>query len=161
MNREHINTINHINELVKKFNLILQEEYKIKTLSTDFKNEDQYLDFKNRNHFEYMYPKQVDKSGVYFILGFNSAEISKTCLYIGKASMNNSIGNRLDYYLKNSTTNSHNNILYHNKGNQFIEFLTVLPIDKENSFIAPALEEYLIKNWKEATCDLLNTIGNS
>lgn len=141
-------------------NLILQNEFIVDKISTEL-NSDNYLDFKNKNHFEFSYPKNVDKSGVYLFFSFNKDEKDKTCLYIGKASMNNSIGNRLDSYLKNSTTISLNNIIYHNKGNQLIEYLTVIPFDKTLSFLAPALEEFLIKNWKETNCDLLNTVGNS
>ncbi len=162
MIRNHEPVVSHINELILRFNQYLSSKFKINEIKFDLsEEEDNFLNFVNRRHFHYEYPKYANYKGVYFFFGFNKEELPKTCLYIGKSSMNNAISSRLNDYLGSTDITRFEEIDYHTKGNQFIELLTYIPFDNEHSFLAPALEEFLIRNWELESCNLVNTIGNS
>lgn len=94
----------------------------------------------------------TDRAGIYLI--FASSE---DLLYIGKASMNNSIGARLGEYF--GSDNDLKTCKVKNSSGWTLEphsFITVaVPIDC--SFEAPALEEFLIKRFGKLLPD--NTVG--
>jgi hypothetical protein len=161
MARDFENVITHINELIDNFNLHLRNYQVAKLDMKQINNPKRVLDFENKPFGQYGYPENANMQGVYFFFAFNFQLQTNTCLYVGKASMNNSLGRRLDNYMSTSKENNVVPNYFHYKGNQVISMLTFITFEKEYSFIVPALEEYLIKNWRSDTCGLLNTIGNS
>lgn len=158
MSRDYNEVIDHINALIDSFNEQLKS-FKINKLESNYDSNPKYLSFKGKEFTQYTYPANADKKGVYFFMGYNITEHSKTCLYIGKASNNNSIGSRLDNYLINAELQHHVDDYFHYKGNQLIAYLTFIDFPNEYRFFAPALEEFLILNWNNPNCDLLNSVG--
>jgi len=94
-------------------------------------------------------------AGVYFILNAKSEVI-----YVGKASNNNSIGRRLDGYFKKQPNDKTQWQLSAGDGQKFKDLdptsIAVLVIkDYEFAWLAPAIEEFLIKKLNPPA----NTVG--
>jgi hypothetical protein len=94
-----------------------------------------------------------DKGGVYFIFALNNNR--KPTVYIGKSSMNQSIGQRLAYH---SYGFKKEDKAWVWGDNYTVEAIKIIPLPKENVFIAPSLEEFLIVELKGEK--LSNSIGN-
>ena len=94
-----------------------------------------------------------DKAGVYIILNQDMQ-----VLYIGKASMSNTIGGRLNSYFAYEDDKKTCKVKSQNwKGEPC--FIATVAVDDSMTFEAPALEEYLIKNFSSSLID--NTIGTN
>ena len=79
-----------------------------------------------------------DDAGVYFVFG-EDAEL----LYIGKASMYHCVGKRLSTYFGTERGTGNCELLQKWEGNPM--YVAVLPVSKDMTFEAAAIEEYLIK----------------
>lgn len=94
-----------------------------------------------------------DKAGVYIILSQDMQ-----VLYIGKASMSNTIGARLaSYFTYEDDKETCKVKSQYWRGNP--QFIATVAVDDSMTFEAPALEEYLIKNFSSSLID--NTIGTN
>lgn len=93
----------------------------------------------------------ANKRGVYLILG---AKLQ--VLYVGKASMNNTIGNRISSYFsyaEDKVTCKVNSQYWSEEP----KYILTIAVPDEMSFEAPAIEEYLIKSFGKLLPD--NTVG--
>lgn len=96
------------------------------------------------------YP-QAENQGVYLIMSEQ-----KSVLYIGKASMNNTLGSRISSYFSYTQDKKACQV----KSLDWSEkprFICTIAVPDKMSFEAPALEEYLIKKFSRELSD--NTIG--
>jgi hypothetical protein len=95
----------------------------------------------------------ADQPGIYAFLS-ETGEI----IYIGKASMSNTLGSRLSAYTKYGEKNSDGSAtcqLKHSGWNPEPRYVVTVGLKKEFSFEAPAIEEYLIIRLSPSN----NTIG--
>ena len=97
------------------------------------------------------YPN-TDRQGVYLICGENL-----NLLYVGKASMNNSLGARLASYFAYDSDGKTCKVKHGDNWSQKPHFVITVAVPRESSFEAPALEEYLIGQFADSLPD--NTIG--
>ena len=162
--KNHDLAINEINRLVEEFNSYLQNNRMVKTLNTDYSHSNlHYLHFENLEKNAYQF--QLDnyrnpyKCGVYFFFASHLNDDEKTDLYIGQSSLQ-SIGSRLDSYLKGAEVFNNGITKHFRKGNQIVEMLSFIELDDDINFMAPALKLFLIKKWKEDNVRLLNGTGN-
>lgn len=94
----------------------------------------------------------AERQGVYLIFDKN-----KELLYIGKVSMNHNIGGRLGSYF--SYAKDKINCKVNHEWSSNPEYIVTVAVPEGMSFEAPALEEYLIKNFSKSLPD--NRIGTS
>jgi hypothetical protein len=80
-----------------------------------------------------------DEAGVYFIFAS-----SGRLLYVGKASMNHRIGNRLSFYFGSDRTSQKCVIVHESQWRERPMFVAAVAVPKDMKFEASALEEYLI-----------------
>lgn len=94
-------------------------------------------------YFKKDWPKSwygADKAGVYLFFNENDELI-----YIGKASSNQNIGNRLGSHFKYNTKNNKQTWETVNFEENEIHYVVTIPIlENGHEFEAPAIEEYLI-----------------
>jgi excinuclease UvrABC nuclease subunit len=92
---------------------------------------------------------QSDEAGVYLVFGG-----SGRLLYIGKASMNQSIGNRLSFYFGSDRVDKTCTIVHEGRWKERPMYIATVAVPREMRFEAPALEEYLIASL--GPCDNAN-----
>ena len=76
-----------------------------------------------------------DEAGVYF---------SGRLLYIGKASMDHRIGNRLSFYFGSDSINGKCVVVHEGQWHERPMYVAAAAVPQDMKFEAPALEEYLI-----------------
>jgi len=81
-----------------------------------------------------------DKPGIYFILNQN-----REILYVGKASMNRVLEDRLGDYFRYDE-NKKCSIKYMDKWTEKPFFVATIGFDQSLSYESPCLEEYILKN---------------
>jgi hypothetical protein len=81
-----------------------------------------------------------DKPGVYLIFGLHMR-----LLYVGKTSMNNTIGSRLGDYFQYTKDGTKRCQKKHSGWVEEPMYVAIIPVDDEAAFEAAAIEEYLIK----------------
>lgn len=97
-----------------------------------------------------------DRFGVYLFL-----DKKMDVIYIGKASMNNTLGRRINTYFRKNKDGSCKPVHQWSKGNA-PEYVVTIPVLDEMSFEAPALEEYLIKSFSTLLPNnKMGTIGSA
>ena len=97
------------------------------------------------------FPKSNEK-GIYLIFDNN-----KVLLYIGKASMNNSLGSRLSSYF--SYEDDKVTCKVNHDWSSKPKYIVTIAVPKGMSFEAAAIEEYLIKEFADSLPD--NKVGTN
>ena len=140
--------LNELNKQIANFNNYLSPENRIKI-------EDNYFDLENKGWYD-INLGEVAYAGVYIIIGTddNSGE---NVIYIGKASLSNKIGKRLNDHLYKSRKESGKGYNYYGWPYTLYRVYTINFEKSEMIFMAPALEEYLITNIQGI--QLLNEVG--
>src|SRR5438309_2639911 len=93
---KYITAINAINEAIIDFNKVLLPQYHIENLDlTQVENQDYFLNLNGKSWDDFKFPEGRDFGGVYFYFGYNICDPKKIGVYIGKASLNRNIGQRL------------------------------------------------------------------
>lgn len=101
-----------------------------------------------------------NKGGVYFIFGRKKFEQDFIGVYVGKASLESKIGNRLHKHLNNPLRDNKIYQMKDKTGNEFLlEFVVTIPMEEAIVFLAPALEEYIICNLQNQNIYLINAVG--
>ena len=93
-----------------------------------------------------------DKQGIYLILSRDDR-----LLYVGKASMNSCISSRLSSYFEYEPISRRCQVRNLDKWSESPHYIVTVAVPDSSSFEAPAIEEYLIKNYSKDLPD--NTIG--
>ncbi len=151
--------INEINITIKEFNKYLIKDYEIPCfdLKSGFEN-NSIVKIIHKEWDSFGFPNNGTR-GVYFVFGYSEISNDKNGIYIGKASLSSTTSNRLYSHLNPSRTKEHFTMNYGSE-NYIIEYMASIDLDKlKISFIAPALEEYLITSLKEKI-NLINGTGN-
>jgi hypothetical protein len=145
-----------INNRLKMFNEFLREQYHVPYLSLSGPGE--LCDISTTPWDQQHWPNQ-SASGVYFIFGYKADNAADIGVYIGKASLNSKIGNRLYAHLSHQRNGIYS--MKNAKGQQFnLEGVSSINFEiKKITALAPALEEYLICNLGNEV-HLLNEKGN-
>jgi hypothetical protein len=146
-------SIIRINEALNQFKDYFNPEKKIdfKKLGGDIKPESYTLIEGNLQN-QWI---ESDQPGVYFI--FAASKDGKPTVYIGKASMNSTVGQRLYKHYKDFYPPDGDNKILWGDG-YIVEAIAIIPL-YENGFIAPSLEEFLISTLK-SQITLSNSMGN-
>jgi hypothetical protein len=155
--QEYSEIIGKINDSLVGFSDYLKPEFSVSSFN-ETKLNDPKLSWrlKEVGWNDTMFPGD-ESHGVYFIFGKSTEQNDKLGLYVGKASMS-LIGNRLYSHLSHGSKDM-NYFMRDAYGNVFsLDFVTTIPL-KETSFLAPALEEYLIDKLQNNEVYLLNAIG--
>ena len=160
MQKEYVQMVETINKIIIEFNKILDPKFKIPDLDLNKVYDNScFTCLKNTTWNDLKFPNS-EKKGIYFLVGYDSQNIDKKVMYIGKASFNSKIGRRLYNHL----TNDRNNSQYTMNAKGHIHILDyIFSIDLETTgleSISSSLEEYLILNSKDKI-NLLNGIGNN
>jgi excinuclease UvrABC nuclease subunit len=111
--------------------LVLSEPY---DLTPDVKD----AQFACKSQWNDTWPNST-RRGVYFILSATGR-----LLYVGKASMDNVIGDRLSDYFETDATTKRCRIV-HDAWSEAPRFVATVAVPVEMGFEAPALEEFLIE----------------
>jgi hypothetical protein len=160
MNTRFLPEINSINQTIVAFNQYLNPTYKIPVFDSGRMIEEKNCIQIVHGHWDdFGFPNST-KRGVYFIFGHEKVIETKNGLYIGKASFSSAIGSRLDHHLrpcKNSDCFEMNG--YRNE-KYILDYMASIDLDSlKLTFLAPALEEYLITELKRSL-NLINGTGN-
>lgn len=152
--RKYYDLIQKINASITKFNTHLVKDISLLN-EKELNNPDYYMDltkFSWKKDEEWI---NSGKRGVYFIFGVEEGNTHKLGLYIGKSSMNAYFGNRFHSHLYPTKKE-----VGHFMGNPkyCMELISTIPIEEEKVFLAPALEEFLIKQMKDKV-HLINKTG--
>jgi hypothetical protein len=156
--------IKAINIEIDKFNLFLKKKYCISLLNeNDLSNDEFYTNLINTKWEDQHWPNS-EKSGVYFIFGFNEENKSEFGLHIGKASMSSTIGRRLYVHLK-QYHDKKDYLMGDGKGKIYIlELISSITLeDKKIKFMTTSLKEFLIDKLREkrGSINLINVFGNN
>ena len=157
---KYLKEIDFINSEIIEFNKHLSANYQIPTFDLDSAfDEKQIVKVIHGDWNAFPFPNNATR-GVYFVFGYERKENEKNGLYIGKASFGSATSARLYAHLhphRNAdkfTMNGYNEEVY------VVEYIASIDLDKLNiSFIAPALEEFLITSLCNKL-NLINGIGN-
>lgn len=162
--KDFLPIVQDINRHINSFNKFLKEEYQVSTLDDNFLHEDSYFHtLKGKTWEQVKFPRNCEVGGVYFYFGRSEHTPHKFCIYIGKASLNATTGQRLWTHFKHAFDENGNVYKDGNSGERFqIEGITLIPFESvELICFAPALEEHLIVELsKEGKYDLVNIRGN-
>lgn len=142
-----------INEVIREFNEYLVEKCKIPELPNTLTplNREGYIRFAND-----------PKRGVYFIFGHRQENENDLGVYIGKASVNSTMGNRIrDHRRKYKTPHSDKLICNDGRANPYIllEFATLELESPKPTHMIASLEEFLISKLT-GRIRLINGTGN-
>lgn len=157
---EYSEMVTILNMYINKFNDLLNENVNVPLIEEHKMIDKNYYVSLNENSWNDLRFPSSNKKGVYFIFGNSILEDDKKSLYIGKASFNSTIGKRLHSHLVRYR-NDKMYIMNDNYANKH-KLNYLIAIDMESvgvSFLAPALEEYLIINARDYIY-LLNGTGN-
>ncbi len=152
--KKYISLIQEINASIDEFNTYLKDGIPLLN-ERELDNKDCYMDL---THFAWEKEKEwlnSGKRGIYFIFGVNNENPDNLGLYIGKSSMNSYFGNRFHSHLYPSKKE-----VGHFMGSPTfsMELISNIPIEEDKVFLAPALEEFLIKRLKNKVY-LINKTG--
>ena len=154
-------SIETINNLITDFNKVIAVDCHVELIDITNINDSNYflniIDVYWDDILRIGFPR-CGTSGVYFYFGFNKNDKQKLCTYIGKASFDSTVGNRLYAHFQNRGSAILDGKDYYMNGEYALELITTIPI--ENAFIAPALEEYLIYHLPKKGHELFNKVGN-
>lgn len=153
--------IKRINKSIENFNTYLSDIAKISKLSeNDLENKNSFTNLTLTDWYNTRFPNDAGQNGVYFLFGYNKINENELGFYIGKASLQSKMGNRLWTHL-NRYKDSEQYLMKNIEGEEFVlEFIAAISTEKNKiGFIAPALEEFLILNLKNDH-SLLNASGN-
>lgn len=152
--------IREINSGIEKFNSFFKTDFHVPLLKeNELENKECYTNLTNTSWSDQRWPNS-DSAGVYFIFGINQENTSEVGLYIGKASLSSKIGIRLYSHLY-PYRNEENYMMNDGKGKKnILELVSSISFDENNmTFLAPALEEFLLSELREKI-NLLNVTGN-
>lgn len=159
-----------ITHLAKILNIMIKQRYS--TVIRDVNNYVQKFNSELKNHtveMEFLFDLEgltwedlnldlANYRGVYILLGTDDVT-NEVVIYIGKASWNSSIGKRIyDHFRRSHEKEGNPKYSYENEPCT-IEYVYGINFSKENiTYMAPALEEYLITNMPPKM--LLNNLKN-
>jgi hypothetical protein len=157
--KDYIEIIFLINKAVEDFSELLKHEYQLPKFDEEKLNNPKISwNLLEVGWNETMFPGD-ESPGVYFIFGKQQKSNSKSAVYIGKASFNSLIGNRLDRHLNKKGKNERIYVMTDKLNEEFrMEFVTTIPM-KNTPFLASALEEFLIDKLQHQNIHLLNSVG--
>lgn len=156
--KEYEEIICKINESLSAFSEFLRPEFSIPVFDDDILNNPKLSwKLKEVGWNDTMFPGD-ESPGVYFIFGKSIEQAENMGLYVGKASFNQKIGNRLYIHLNHGSKDM-NYQMKDASGEVFaLDFVTTIPM-KSTRFLSPALEEYLIDSLQNNGIQLLNAVG--
>jgi len=158
---KYLPIIQKINEHLAEFNSFLREQFAIPLLDeSKLTDETYFLNPTGKGWNDCKFPRDPASGGVYFYMGISEPEEKEVYVYIGKASLTSTIGKRLYAHFRGPWKTEKTLINYGEAVSLRIELIGSIPIEKEMTFLAPALEEYLIAKLRE-DCLLLNAQGNN
>jgi hypothetical protein len=152
--------VDAINNGIASFNLFLNLNHLVPAFRFDtMLNEQHCIKVVHGDWHAFSFPNSP-KRGVYFIFGHEKTVQEKNGLYIGKASFGSSIGDRLYYRLHPYRSQTHFVMTGYDQETYVLDFMASIDLDSPGlSFMAPALEEFLISNLK-SKLNLINGTGN-
>ena len=159
MNTRFLHEINAINQTIVAFNQYLNPIYKMPVFDPGrMLEEKNCIQIVHGNWDAFGFPNSA-KRGVYFIFGRERTS-DKNGLYIGKASFSSSIGKRLNPRLRAYKNSDQFEMNGYRNEKYILEYMASIDLDSLNlTFLAPALEEYLITELKPSL-NLINGTGN-
>ena len=157
---KYIELIKNVNHAITKFNTFLAENGQIEPLKeTELANKKYFTNLVTTSWDDQLWINS-DKSGVYFLMGYNMANPNELGLYIGKASLTSAIGYRIHKHLFDYRNEEH---YFKSDGNEsefVLELMSSVTFeDLDMIFMTPALEEFLIGELKDSI-HLINKTGN-
>lgn len=158
---KYLPLIQGINSYLAEFNSCLKPEFALEPLDvTKIENENYFLNIVDKEWDDIEFPRNRDAAGVYFYFAESQNNPLDIALYIGKASWSSNIGLRLWNHFNGRFKNG-NMIEYYKEEPYKIELITSIPIEQyDRSFLAPALEEFLISKMQMDQYKLFNKTGN-
>lgn len=101
-----------------------------------------------------------DQRGVYFIFG-SEKTTDRNGIYIGKASFDSAIGNRLHHHLFPTRKSQAFTMKGYGGEEYVLNYLAAINLDVLGlAFMAPSLEEFLISELNKGSLNLINGTGN-
>lgn len=152
--KKYTDLIQKINTSIAEFNTHLEKGIPLIN-EKEMDNPDYYMDLTKFSWGKDEEWINSGKRGVYFIFGAEEGNAKKLGLYIGKSSMNSYFGNRFHSHFYPTKRD-----IGHFMGNPkySMEMISTIPLEEEKVFLAPALEEFLIKQMKDKV-HLINITG--
>jgi hypothetical protein len=158
--KNYIELVNKVNQAINEFNRYLAKGKQIEPLKeTELANKKYFTNLVATSWDDQRWPNS-EKSGVYFLMGYDKNNPDKLGLYVGKASLTSAIGYRVYSHLTNYRNKEHY-LMSDGIGSDFVlELMSSVTFEGlDMVFMTPALEEFLIGELKESI-HLINRTGN-
>lgn len=152
-----------LNSYIASFNHFLKEEFSVPLFDINLLEDDSYFHVLNGKTWEKVsFPKKCDVGGVYFYFGYSTNDINKLLVYVGKASLTSTTGQRLWSHFKHAFDERGQIFKMDNEEKFHIETVILIPFDKTGTTcLAPALEEHIISELRKGNkYHLYNVRGN-
>lgn len=159
---KYLSALRDINKYILSFNKFLNEENKLNILQEERLNDDSYvLNLNGKTWKEIRFPRNCGIGGVYFYFGHSVTNPNKLCVYVGKASLTATTGERLWSHFKHAFDESGQLFKTSNRERFNIEAITLIPFETVGmGCFASALEEHIIIELaKEGRYELINIRG--